>query len=43
PFKRKSCVFSSQIPHLTRKSCVFSLQIPHLCENPAFSLRKSLI
>ncbi|EPP35567.1 hypothetical protein CP10139811_1614, partial [Chlamydia ibidis] len=30
PFKRKSRVFSSRIPHLTRKSRVFSLRIPHL-------------
>ncbi|EPP35927.1 hypothetical protein CP10743SC13_2109 [Chlamydia psittaci 10_743_SC13] len=29
PFKRKSRIFSSRIPHLTRKSRVFSSQIPH--------------
>ncbi|EPJ32424.1 hypothetical protein CP061683_1827, partial [Chlamydia psittaci 06-1683] len=35
PFKRKSRVFSSQIPHLTPKSRVFSLRIPHFSENHA--------
>src|SRR5699024_11937167 len=35
PFKRKSRVFSSQIPHLTRKSRVFPSQIPHLSKNHA--------
>ncbi|EPP34408.1 hypothetical protein CP10139811_1160, partial [Chlamydia ibidis] len=43
PFKRKSRVFSSKIPHLTQKSHVFFSRIPHLSENHAISLRKSLI
>ncbi|EPJ32082.1 hypothetical protein CP061683_2146, partial [Chlamydia psittaci 06-1683] len=28
--KRKSCIFSSKIPHLTRKKGNFSLEIPHV-------------
>ncbi|EPP35174.1 hypothetical protein CP10139811_1338, partial [Chlamydia ibidis] len=41
PFKRKSRVFSSQIPHLASKSRVFFSRIPHLSENHAFSLHES--
>ena len=40
PFKRKSRVSSSRIPHLTQKTLIFSSQIPHLCENHEFSLLK---
>ncbi|EPP35266.1 hypothetical protein CP8484711_2552, partial [Chlamydia psittaci 84-8471/1] len=42
PFKQKSRVFSSQIPHLCENH-VFFLQIPHLSKNHAFSLRESPI
>ncbi|EPJ32325.1 hypothetical protein CP061683_2368, partial [Chlamydia psittaci 06-1683] len=43
PYKQKSCIFNSEIPHLTRKSCVFSLRIPHLRENQAISPGESPI
>ncbi|EPP37320.1 hypothetical protein CP10743SC13_2274, partial [Chlamydia psittaci 10_743_SC13] len=43
PFKRKSRVFSSRIPHLTQKTRIFSSQIRHLSKNHAFSLHKSAI
>ncbi|EPP35908.1 hypothetical protein CP8484711_2533, partial [Chlamydia psittaci 84-8471/1] len=43
PFKRKSRVFSSQIPHLTCKSRILTSQISHLSENHAFSLQESPI
>ncbi|EPP28701.1 hypothetical protein CP082626L3_1512, partial [Chlamydia psittaci 08-2626_L3] len=36
PFKGKSCIFSSKIPHLTKN-------IMHLSKNHPFSLRKSPI
>ncbi|EPP35018.1 hypothetical protein CP8484711_2914, partial [Chlamydia psittaci 84-8471/1] len=42
PFKRKSRVFSSRIPHLC-ENIVSSMQISHLSENHAFSLHKSPI
>ncbi|EPP36616.1 hypothetical protein CP10743SC13_2250, partial [Chlamydia psittaci 10_743_SC13] len=41
--KRKSCIFSSRIPHLTRKSRIFPSKIPHLNKNHTFSLQESLI
>ncbi|EPP37508.1 hypothetical protein CP10743SC13_2191, partial [Chlamydia psittaci 10_743_SC13] len=43
PFKRKSRVFPSHIPHLSHNSRVFSSRIPHLSEIHAFSLRESPI
>ncbi|EPP36711.1 hypothetical protein CP10743SC13_1062 [Chlamydia psittaci 10_743_SC13] len=43
PFKRKSRVSCSIIPHLSHKSRVFSSRIAHLSKNHAISLRKSPI